>query len=270
LEVTKIHSIAGNMIGSQSGILKSRPFRSPHHTVSTAALTGGGTKSLPGEISLAHNGVLFLDELPEFAKNSLEALRQPLEDGVVSVARVNAKMTYPASFMLICAMNPCPCGNFGNPQKECRCTPMQIRNYINRISGPFLDRIDMHLEMGPITYEEFSGDELAETTTDIKSRVDHARKTQLHRYGEDKLYCNAQLSGQQIKQYCPLNKESKAMLDKAYTAFSYSARALSRITKVARTIADLENEKEIQAKHIAEALQYRTLDRKYWGNYYEV
>ena len=270
LEVTKIHSIAGNMINHQSGILRSRPFRSPHHTVSTAALTGGGTKSMPGEISLAHNGVLFLDELPEFAKNALESMRQPLEDGIVSVARVNAKVTYPASFMLICAMNPCPCGNFGNTQKECRCTPIQIRNYINRISGPFLDRIDMHLEMGPITYEEFSGEETSETSVHIKERVNQARKWQLKRYAEDKLYCNSQLAAQQIKKHCALNKESKAMLDKAYTVFNYSARALTRITKVARTIADLENEPDILARHIAEAIQYRTLDRKYWGNYYEI
>ena len=249
--------------------MRSRPFRSPHHTVSTAALTGGGTRSLPGEISLAHNGVLFLDELPEFQKAALEAMRQPLEDGVVSVARVNAKVTYPAHFMLICAMNPCPCGNFGNPQKECRCTPIQIRNYVNRISGPFLDRIDMHLEMGPITYAEFSGEEACETSAQIKTRVDEARKRQLKRYQSEKIYCNAQLNGQQIKEYCNLQKEPKAMLDKAYSVFSYSARALSRIIKVARTIADLEHASEIEARHIAEAIQYRTMDRKYWGNYYE-
>jgi magnesium chelatase family protein len=269
LEVTKIHSIAGNMIGNE-GILRTRPFRSPHHTVSTAALTGGGIRSLPGEISLAHNGVLFLDELPEYEKNSLEALRQPLEDGMVSVARVNAKVTYPARFMLICAMNPCPCGNFGSAKKECRCTPMQIKNYVNRVSGPFLDRIDMHLEMGSITYAEYSGEELAEPSAAIKKRVDSARKVQLDRYRQDHLYCNAQLSSQQIKTYCVLKKESKAMMDKAFNVFNYSARALTRIIKVARTIADLSSCMDIEAQHIAEAIQYRTLDRKYWGNYYEI
>jgi magnesium chelatase family protein len=269
LEVTKIHSIAGNMIGLGSGILRTRPFRSPHHTVSTAALTGGGTRSMPGEISLAHNGVLFLDELPEFQKNSLEALRQPLEDGVVSIARVNAKVTYPAHFMLICAMNPCPCGNFGNAKKECRCSPMQIKNYMNRISGPFLDRVDMHLEMGPITYEEYSSEDTEEPSAKVKARVDRTRKLQTERYAGEKIYCNAQLSSQQIKLYCPLKKEPKLMLDKAFNVFSYSARALTRIVKVARTIADMQGSADIEAEHIAEAIQYRTLDRKYWGNYYE-
>ncbi|MEZ4357604.1 MAG: YifB family Mg chelatase-like AAA ATPase [Eubacteriales bacterium] len=269
LEVTKVHSIVGGL-NENNGIVVKRPFRSPHHTISTVALTGGGTRALPGEISLANNGVLFLDELPEFSKSALEALRQPLEDGMITISRANAKVSYPANFMLIAAMNPCPCGNFGSPTNECRCTPVQIKNYLNRLSGPFLDRIDIQMEMGPITYKEFKKDGNEESSVEVKKRVDTARKVQNERYIKDGIYCNSQLNSELLKKYCVLDSGADMILEKASNTFNFSARTMTRLIKVSRTIADLNGEKNITAKHIAEAIQFRTLDRKYWGNYYEL
>lgn len=264
LEITKIHSIAGQLHTSDHGLVHQRPFRAPHHSISTAALTGGGLRANPGEVSLAHYGVLFLDELPEFKRDALEALRQPLEDGEVTVSRVNATVTYPASFMLAASMNPCPCGQFGHG--ECRCTPVQIRRYLNRISGPLLDRIDIQVEMGPVAYEHIAGDAQEESSADVRQRVNQARRLQRERYQHDGIFYNAQLDNRLSHLYCKPDKQGELILQHAFTNMGLSARAYGRILKVARTIADLEGSESLQAPHIAEAVQYRSLDRKYWGN----
>ncbi len=263
LETTKIHSAAGE-INSRIGVVATRPFRSPHHTSSDVALVGGGTIPRPGEISLAHNGVLFLDELPEFNRNVLEALRQPLEDNFVSVARAAKSMRFPAKFMLVCAMNPCPCGWYTDPKKECHCTPQKIQKYLSKISGPLLDRIDIHLEAPSVRYKELLSAVSCESSADIKKRTVSARHRQHQRLAKTSIYCNAQMGQQQIKQYCPISEESKELLKSAMEELGLSARAHDKILKVARTIADLDDKENILPEHISEAIQYRSLDRNIW------
>ena len=263
LEVTKIHSIAGLLPKDQPLILN-RPFRSPHHTISSAGLSGGGSTPKPGELSLAHNGILFLDELPEFRRDSLEVLRQPLEDGNVTISRVNATLTYPCNIMLIASMNPCKCGYFGDSRRHCTCTPTQVNRYRSRISGPLLDRIDIQVEVSNVDYEDLSSTENSETSAEIKKRVNKTRKLQLERYKDYNIYSNSQLDAGMLKKFCPLGEEENAILRAAFDNLGLSARAHSRILKVARTIADLEGSENIKSEHIAEAIQYRSLDRKYF------
>lgn len=263
LEVTKIHSIAGLLPKDQPLILN-RPFRSPHHTISSAGLSGGGSTPKPGELSLAHNGILFLDELPEFRRDSLEVLRQPLEDGNVTISRVNATLTYPCNIMLIASMNPCKCGYFGDSRRQCTCTPTQVSRYRSRISGPLLDRIDIQVEVSNVDYEDLSSTENSETSAEIKKRVNKTRKLQLERYKDYNIYSNSQLDAGMLKKFCPLGEEENAILRAAFDNLGLSARAHSRILKVARTIADLEGSENIKSEHIAEAIQYRSLDRKYF------
>ena len=264
LEVTKIHSVAG-VLDSSVGIITSRPIRSPHHTTTTIALTGGGRTAKPGEISLAHTGVLFLDEMPEYSRNSLETLRQPLEDGVITVARVENTVEYPANFILIASMNPCPCGNYGAKDRECKCSPNAIRKYLNKLSGPLMDRIDMHIEVDNVTYEELTSEELEEPSEAIKSRVDEARKVQLDRYKDVGIYSNAKMNEQMMKKYCKISKECDVMLRNAFEKLGLSARAYNRILKLARTIADLDHSENIKDEHILEAISYRSMDSKYWS-----
>ena len=257
LEVTKIHSIAGLLPKDQPLILN-RPFRSPHHTIPSAGLSGGGSTPKPGELSLAHNGILFLDELPEFRRDSLEVLRQPLEDGNVTISRVNATLTYPCNIMLIASMNPCKCGYFGDSRRQCTCTPTQVNRYRSRISGPLLDRIDIQVEVSNVDYEDLSSTENSETSAEIKKRVNKTRKLQLERYKDYNIYSNSQLDAGMLKKFCPLGEEENAILRAAFDNLGLSARAHSRILKVARTIADLEGSAAIKAAHIAEAIQLRT------------
>ena len=263
LEVTKIHSIAGLLPKDQPLILN-RPFRSPHHTISSAGLSGGGSTPKPGELSLAHNGILFLDELPEFRRDSLEVLRQPLEDGNVTISRVNATLTYPCNIMLIASMNPCKCGYFGDSRRQCTCTPTQVNRYRSRISGPLLDRIDIQVEVSNVDYDDLSSTENSETSAEIKKRVNKTRKLQLERYKDYNIYSNSQLDAGMLKKFCPLGEEENAILRAAFDNLGLSARAHSRILKVARTIADLDGSENIKSEHIAEAIQYRSLDRKYF------
>lgn len=264
LEVTKIHSIAG-VLDSKEGIVVNRPIRSPHHTSTMLALTGGGRLAKPGEISLAHTGVLFLDEMPEYNRNSLETLRQPLEDGVITISRVENTVEYPANFTLIASMNPCPCGNYGSKDKECKCTPQAIRKYLNKLSGPLMDRIDMHIEVDSVSYDELRSEKLEESSASIKERVDKARDTQLNRYKDTGIYSNAKMSDQMVKKYCKISFESEHLLRYAFEKLNLSARAYNRILKVARTIADLEGSEDIKDEHIMEAISYRSMDNKYWG-----
>lgn len=264
LEVTKIHSVAGEL-DLKTGIVAKRPFRSPHHTASTVSLTGGGSNSKPGEISLAHNGVLFLDELPEYTRHTIETLRQPLEDGVITVARANATVVYPATFNLIASMNPCPCGNFGSKDRDCRCTPNQIHKYLAKLSGPIMDRIDIHVEVDSVSYDDLRSEKLEESSKEIKQRVDRAREIQLKRFKNSKNYCNAKMSVPQTKKYCVLDKTGENILRTAFEKLKLSARANDRLLRLARTIADLDGEENILPQHIAEAIGYRSLDRKYWG-----
>ena len=263
LEITKIHSIAGK-IGNESSIIKTRPFRSPHHTISGASLIGGGRIPKPGEISLAHYGILFLDELPEFKRNVLEELRSPLEDRNVTISRVVNTLTYPSNFMLIASMNPCPCGYYGNPEKECTCRPSAIKRYINKISGPLLDRIDIHIEVEPVKYQELDTNIKYETSEEIKQRVNDARNIQLERYKNFNIYSNSELDSSLIEKYCQLDAKGKQILEGAFEKLGLSARAYTKILKIARTIADLDNSPNIEYKHIAEAIQYRGLDKKYF------
>ena len=263
LEATRIHSVAG--ITPESGLLTERPFRSPHHTASTVAIVGGGTSALPGEISKAHHGVLFLDELPEYKRDVLEVLRQPMEDGFVTVTRIGAQSTYPAQFMLICSMNPCPCGHFGSRTKICRCTPMQIRRYLNKISGPLLDRIDIHIEVESIPAERIAQAINEEPSEAIKRRVDSARAVQRARYEGQDIACNARLNAKTLNQYCRMTPEATEALKKASERMGLSNRAFTRVMKVARTIADLDGVSAVGQDQVMEAVQYRTLDRKYWG-----
>lgn len=264
LEITKIHSIAG-ILPPNTPLITSRPFRAPHHTVSAVSLVGGGRIPKPGEISLAHFGVLFLDEIAEFNKNTLEVLRAPLEDRVVTISRVNATLTYPANFMFVSSMNPCPCGYYGSKDKECTCTPQMISKYMGRISGPLLDRIDICVEVNPVEYRKLDSEERIETSEEIKKRVDRARKIQQERYAQNKIFSNSELTPKLIDKYCKLDSKGKEVLENAFNKLKLSARAHGRILKVARTIADLEECKNIEVKHIAEAIQYRSIDRKYWG-----
>lgn len=265
LEITKIHSIAGTL---PKGIplITTRPFRAPHHTVSSVSMVGGGRIPKPGEISLAHYGVLFLDEIAEFQKNTLEVLRGPLEDRIVTISRVNATLTYPANFMFVSSMNPCPCGYYGSKNKECTCTPQMINKYMGKLSGPLLDRIDICTEVSPVKYQKLDSKEKIETSEEIKKRVDRARKIQLERYKDKKIFSNSELTPKLIEEYCKLDSKGKQILENAFNKLKLSARAYGRILKVARTIADLDESENIEVKHIAEAIQYRSIDRKYWGN----
>jgi magnesium chelatase family protein len=268
IETTKIHSVAGCLPENVS-LLTARPFRSPHHTMSAAGLAGGGKVPAPGEISLSHNGVLFLDELPEFSTQAMEVLRQPIEDGKVTITRVSGKVTFPANFMLVCAMNPCKCGYYGHPTKKCTCSQADIKKYLSRVSGPLLDRIDIQVEMPSLSYDEVSGGtaSASESSEDIRTRVNRAREFAHARYsGEDKLYCNAALTPSQIRKYCKTDAAAAELLKKAFDRLGLSARGYDRILRVARTIADLAGSEEIKAPHIAEAIQFRSLDRKYFGS----
>ena len=260
LEITKIHSVAG-VLDLKKGIVTSRPFRSPHHTASTVALTGGGKSVLPGEISLAHNGVLFLDEMPEYSRDTLETLRQPLEDGCITVSRASGTVVYPANFILIASMNPCPCGNFGSKDLECACSPSQIQRYMRKISGPLLDRIDIKIDVDRVAFVDLNSDKEEESSAEVKKRVDRARKVQLERYKNDKNYSNAKMNYKQIKLYCKIDDDTRDFMEQAFEKFHMSARAYNRILKVARTIADLDGKENIEFEHVAEALAYRTIER---------
>ncbi len=263
LELTKIHSVAG--LTGRSGLVTERPFRSPHHTISDAGLIGGGSVPRPGEVSLAHHGVLFLDELPEFDRSVLEALRQPLEDQTVTISRAAMTLTFPSSFMLAAAMNPCPCGFWNDPTRECRCTPPQIQRYVGRVSGPLLDRIDIHVDVPAVRFKDLAGKEASsEGSDEIRARVLSARERQLARLRGDRIFSNSQMPPRLIRRYCRIDAESERMLESAMTRQGLSARAYDRILKVSRTIADLEGHDEIRAQHVAEAVGYRSLDRTYW------
>lgn len=264
IDTTKIHSIAG-VLAKKSPLITRRPFRSPHHTVSSAAMSGGGAIPKPGEISLAHNGVLFLDELPEFKRDVMEALRAPLEDAVVTVSRVAGTLTYPCSFTLIGAMNPCPCGFFGHPTKRCTCSPNAVSKYLGKISGPMLDRLDIHVEVPPVKYDELKDEgNDAETSAEIKARVDKARQIQNERYKNENITCNARLTPSMLKKYCILTEDAENILEAAFKNMGLSGRAYDRLLKVSRTLADLDGKEKIEAAHIAQAIQFRSLDRKYW------
>jgi magnesium chelatase family protein len=264
LEVTKIHSIAG-ILPPKTSLVTSRPFRSPHHTISDISLIGGGKYPKPGEISLAHYGVLFLDELPEFGKDAIEVLRQPLEDGYVTISRVNATLTYPSKTTLICAANPCKCGNFLDSSKECSCTQKQVQQYLGKLSGPLLDRIDIHIEVPSVRYKELESEKEEEKSSIIRDRVNKARRIQLERYKGLKIYSNSQLLPSMINKFCKLDEKGKVLLKGAFDKLGLSARAHNRILKVSRTIADMDQSENIETQHLAEAIQYRSLDRKFWN-----
>jgi len=263
IETTKIHSVAG-LLATQAGLIGGRPFRTPHHTISNAGLIGGGSIPRPGEVSLAHNGVLFLDELPEFHRHVLEVLRQPLEDGSVRIARAAMSLEYPARFMLAAAMNPCQCGYSGDATHSCSCTPPLIRRYLSRVSGPLLDRIDMHVRVPAVKYRELAQWEKSEESTDVRERVLAARRIQKKRFESLGICCNAQMTQQSLRRFCRLDTESEKKMEHAMTRLGLSARAYARILRVSRTVADLDSGKEILPRHVAEAIQYRTLDRRYW------
>lgn len=264
LETTKIHSVAG--LRAETGLVTQRPFRSPHHTISSVALIGGGTNPMPGEVSLAHNGVLYLDELPEFSKSVLEVLRQPLEDRQITIARAKNTVTYPSSLMLVASMNPCPCGYYNHPTHPCICTETQVRKYLGRVSGPLLDRIDLQIEILPLSFEEVSRAGVAESSASIRERVIKARQIQEERFKEvPGVHCNAQMTPALLREYCKLDDKALAMIKKAMTKLDLSARAYDRILKVARTIADYDGDPEINSVHIAESISYRNLDRSSWG-----
>jgi len=265
IETTRIHSIAG-LLEHARGLVGTRPFRSPHHTISDAGLIGGGAIPRPGEVSLGHNGVLFLDELPEFQRNVLEVMRQPLEDGCVTISRAALSVSFPAQFMLAAAMNPCPCGFFGDATRQCNCSPPQIQRYVSKISGPLLDRIDIHIEVPAVKYKELRGEPEIESSAVVRQRVLRARQIQLDRYrAEKKLYANSQMPPKLLRKHCAISADGEKLLETAIARLGLSARAHDRILKVARTIADLESVPAIEPKHLSEAIQYRTLDRTYWA-----
>jgi magnesium chelatase family protein len=260
LEISKLHSVAG-ILPNKKGIITTRPFRPLHQTISSAAMVGGGPLPVPGEISLAHQGVLFLDELPEFRRDCLEALRQPLEDGSIRVSRVFKSVTFPASFVLVAAMNPCPCGYYTDPHKACRCNPGKVANYMGKISGPLLDRIDIHIELPAIRYKELTDTKETESSTVIKERVEKARHIQRKRFSDEGILYNARMNAKLIKKYCNLENEAKELLKMAMTELGLSARGYDKIIRVSRTIADLSGSEIILAEHISEAVQYRSLDK---------
>ncbi len=264
IEVTKVHSIAG-ILDEKKGIVTRRPFRTPHHTTTVPALIGGGHKAKPGEVSLANHGVLFLDEVPEYTRHALETLRQPLEDGVVTVSRVQQTVRYPANFMLIGSMNPCPCGNYGSKKHVCTCTPQAIRRYINKLSGPLLDRIDIQIEMDAIEFGEMRSKKEEEKSAVVKERVMKARAIQSKRFEKMPIYTNSDMNNRLIREFCQIPPEAETLMETAFKKLSLSARASFRILRVARTIADLEGKDQIETAHVAEAIQYRSLDRKYWN-----
>lgn len=265
LETTKVHSVAGKL-PSNTSLVAQRPFRSPHHTISDVALVGGGGMPQPGEISLAHNGVLFLDELPEFKRTVLEVMRQPMEERRVSISRAKVSIDFPASFMLVASMNPCPCGYFNHPEKECTCSPQMVQRYLNKVSGPLLDRIDLHVEVTPVSFNELSSQKTSEQSEDVRERVMKARDLQEKRFEQKEgTYCNAQMSSKQLKEICNINQVGQTLLKAAMDKLNLSARAYDRILKVSRTIADLDGSEEINPEHLAEAIQYRSLDREGWG-----
>lgn len=263
IEATKIHSIAG-LLSRNAPLITSRPFRSPHHTVSPAGLSGGGVIPHPGEISLAHSGVLFLDELPEFSRPAMEILRQPIEDGKVTISRVNGTLTYPCSIMLIAAMNPCPCGYFGHPTRPCTCSPTKVSQYLAKVSGPLLDRLDLHIDAMPVEFDQISGVAQAESSASIKKRVNAARDIQNARFAGTDITCNARITPGRLQSDCPVSDTGIKLLRNAFDRLGLSARAYDRVLKVARTIADLDKSEMLESRHIAEAIQYRSLDRKYW------
>jgi magnesium chelatase family protein len=272
IESTKIHSICGLLLDPAHSFVATRPFRSPHHTISDVGLIGGGATPTPGEISVAHNGVLFLDELPEFRRTTLEVLRQPLEDSRVTISRASGSLTFPADFMLIAAMNPCKCGYFGDPKRECRCSSVDVQRYRDKISGPLLDRIDIHVEVPAVQYQDISSKVPGEPSEAIRERVTKAREIQRERFASNKTgnasgktRCNARMSAKQLKQHCALDEAAEGMMKMAMTELNFSARAYDRILKVARTIADLAASENILADHVGEAIQYRTLDRNLWA-----
>ncbi len=265
LETTKLYSIAGELPSGVQLITK-RPFRSPHHTISPQGLAGGGHNPRPGEISLAHNGVMFMDEFPEFDRRAKEALRQPLEDGKITIARTSATVSYPSNLMVVAAMNPCPCGYFGHPTRECTCTQAARKKYKDRISGPIIDRIDLHIEVEPVDYEKLSSKGREETSAEIRKRVNKAREIQRERFKGTSVSCNAKMSPKMTKEYCLLSEEASGLLKMSFDKLGLSARAYDKILRIARTIADLEESENIEFAHVAEAIQYRSLDRKYWGD----
>ena len=265
LETTKIHSVAGKL-GKNGSLIYMRPFRSPHHTVSDVALVGGGSFPQPGEISLAHNGVLFLDELPEFKRTVLEVMRQPMEERRVTISRSKFSITYPSSFMLVASMNPCPCGYFNHPEKECVCAPGVVQKYLNKISGPLMDRIDLHVEVTPVSFNELSSERKTDNSSSIRERVMRAREIQAKRFeGKEGLYANAQMEAQMVQEICKITEVGKNLLSRAMQKLNLSARAYDRIIKVSRTIADLAASEDIKTEHLAEAIQFRSLDREDWG-----
>lgn len=265
LETTKIHSVAGKL-SKNTSLVYNRPFRSPHHTVSDVALVGGGSNPQPGEISMAHNGVLFLDELPEFKRTVLEVMRQPMEDRKVTISRSRFSITYPSNFMLVASMNPCPCGYYNHPEKECVCAPGVVQKYLNKISGPLLDRIDLHVEVTPVSFNELSGEKRTDNSEVIRERVIKAREIQAKRFENlDGIHSNAQMEAQKVQEICVINEQAKMLLNKAMQRLNLSARAYDRILKVARTIADLAGSEDIKTEHIAEAIQFRSLDRENWA-----
>ena len=265
LETTKIHSVAGKML-KHKALISVRPFRSPHHTISDVALVGGGSNPQPGEISLAHNGVLFLDELPEFKRTVLEVMRQPLEERNVCISRSKMTVEYPASFMFVAAMNPCPCGYYNHPEKDCSCAAGIVQRYLNRISGPLMDRIDLHVEVIPVPFKELAEKNKGEKSAMIRERVIQARKIQEDRFHQQRgIYCNAQMTSKLVAKHCVISKEGQNLLKVAMEKLGLSARAYDRILKVSRTIADLSNSQDIKVEHLSEAIHYRSLDRDNWG-----
>lgn len=265
IETTKIHSVAG-LLDTDKGLITTRPFRAPHHTVSAAGLSGGGTVPKPGEVSLAHNGVLFLDELPEFSRMAMEVLRQPIENGEITISRVSGTLSYPCDVMLVAAMNPCPCGYFGHPTRKCICGQKAVTRYLSRVSGPLLDRIDIHIEVPPVEFSDLTSQSQEECSAEIKKRVNKARAIQHQRYEGTGIKSNSTLNASMLNKCCPMDDKARLLLEKAFDKMGLSARAYDRILKVARTIADLDESEVIKSLHIAEAVQYRSLDRKYWGS----